>query len=52
MRCSVCDYCQGEAGSVSYSAIRDPKGKKNRVVYYNKKLGREICNFCDYEDVK
>lgn len=47
MRCAICDYCEGEAKSLYNMSLIDPKGRKNRKVYYSRALNLEICNYCD-----
>jgi hypothetical protein len=46
MRCSVCDFSDGEARSLYNTSLIDPKGSRKRYVMYDKYRGEEICNVC------
>ncbi len=48
MRCKLCDYCDGEAGSIYSFSVIEPKGskKRKRYVFYDSKTKTEICTYC------
>lgn len=46
MRCSICDFNDGEAKSLYHTSLVEPKGARNRRVYIDKTTGDPICTVC------
>ena len=52
MRCIICDFSEGEAKSIYYASVVDPKGARNRRVHLDKKTGEPICTVCEQYERK
>jgi len=46
MRCIVCDYSDTDAKSLYNFSLVEPKGFRQRYVFYDRVRHEEICNVC------